>query len=302
MLHRFAPALIKMDFSVIDVFSLPYMNRALLTIAVLSIAAGIVGVFVSFREMEFITDGLVHAVFPGLVIGLIVGGSAGILPGAALAAIAAAILFTVTEQRGGSDAGIAVMLTGLFSLGVVLISRQGNYVSQLQEMLFGRVLTVTGDQLIQMVVVSAVAVALVLFTRRAQLYRAFDPAGASAAGIRPFATDATLSIAVALLVVAGVQALGVLMVIAIVIVPIAVARLLTRRLGWLAPIAITVSFMSGALGLWLSFDWSVRLDTSASPGAIIVLILVAAYVLAIVAQRARTAGRTVGRNGSGGIA
>lgn len=267
----------------LGIFSLPFMWRALVTIMVLSIAAGIVGLFVSFRDLEFVSDGLVHAVFPGLVVGAALGGTSAVLPGALVAALVSAVLFTVLEHRGGVDAdsAIAVVLTGLFSLGVVLVSRQESYVSQLQELLFGRLLTVTQSQLWQIVVVAVLAVAVIVVTGRAQLFRAFDRTGAEAAGFNVLRADLALSIAVALLVVAGVQALGVLMVIALTVVPMAVARLITRRFAWLIPLAVVVPLVAGVAGLTLSFNWSVRAGVSVSTGAVVVLLLVAVYVLAI---------------------
>lgn len=271
---------------IFDAFSLPFMTRALATVAVLAVAAGIVGLFISFRELEFVSDGLVHAVFPGLVVGTAIAGGDGVLPGAAMAAVLAAILFVVLERRGGvgSDAAIAVVLTGLFSLGVVLVSRQGGYVSVLQELLFGRLLTVTAAQFWQILAAAVLAVGVVLITRRAQLFRAFDPAGFAAAGFRPLATDLVLGVAVALLVVAGVQALGVLMVLALLTVPMAAARLLTRRFVLLVPIAVIVPLVAGVTGLWGSFVWSVGTGARVSPGALVVLILVALYALAAVAR------------------
>lgn len=293
-----------MDTGFFDAFQLPFMARALATIAVLAVAAGIVGLGISMRELEFISDGLVHAVFPGLVIGAMLGGSAGLLPGAVIAALIASVLFTLLGRRAGlgSDAVIAVVLTGLFSLGVVLVSRQEGYVSQLQELLFGRLLTVTAAQFWQILVVAAVAVLLMLVTLRAQIFRAFDPAGFEAAGFRPLATDLALTVSTALLVVAGVQALGVLMVIALLTVPMAVARLVSRRFALLVPIAIAVPLVVGVLGLWGSFRWSVGAGLSVSPGALIVLMLVAAYALAVVARlillAARRSSRAPGRAGA----
>ncbi|MGO3146726.1 MAG: metal ABC transporter permease [Leucobacter sp.] len=276
--------------NLITVFELPFMQRALIAIAILAVASGAVGLFINFRELEFVSDGIVHAVFPGLVIGTLVGGSAALLPGAVVAAVIAALLFAVLGRGGGSararsvsarDAGIAVALTGLFSLGVVLVSRSESYVSQLQELLFGRILTVTDAQLWQIAAVTLVALGVVGVFRRALLYRSFDPAGFQDAGFSIFRTDLVLNIAVALLVVAGVQALGVLMVVAILVVPMAVARLLSQRLVLLVPIAVLVTFAAGVAGLWLSFEWSVVGTVSASPGALIVLMLILAYVIAV---------------------
>jgi len=271
------------DISILDALQLPFMARAFATIAALAVAAGVVGLGISFREMEFVSDGMVHAVFPGLVIGAALGGSAGLLPGAVVAALAAAVIFTLLDRRGGagSDAAIAVGLTGLFSLGGVLVSKQQGYAAQLQDLLFGHLLTVTSAQLWQIVVVAVVAIGIMLFTGRAQLFRAFDLGGFEAAGFKVLRTDLALAIATALLVVAGVQALGVLMVVALLTVPMAVSRLLTKRLGLLVPLAIAVPLVAGALGLWWSFAWSVSGDLSVSPGALVVLLLVAAYLLAV---------------------
>lgn len=278
-----------MEIVFFDAFALPFMARALAALAILALAAGVVGLGISFRELEFLSDGLVHAVFPGLVIGWAVGGAAGLLPGAALAALIAGVLFVLLGGmgRGGraadGDATIAVVLTGLFSLGVVLVSRQEGYVAQLQALLFGQLLTVSQSQFWQLVVVALLALAIMVFTLRAQLFRAFDPAGFDAAGFNPRRTDLALTVAVALLTVAGVQALGVLMVIALLTVPMAVARLLSRSFWLLIPVAILVPLIAGVGGLWLSFDWSVRTGLTVSPSALVVLLLVGLYAAAVLA-------------------
>lgn len=300
-----------MEPNLIEIFTLPFMARALATVAVLAVAAGLVGLGINFRELEFASDGLVHAVFPGLVIGAALGGTTGVLPGAVIAALAAAVLFALLGRAGSArrsgvgristDAAIAVVLTGLFSLGVVLVSKQQGYVSQLQELLFGRLLTITATQFWQIVVVACLAIALMLITARGQIFHAFDPVGYAAAGFRPFLTDLVLNIAVALLVVAGVQALGVLMVVALLTVPMAVARLVTRRFAWLVPLAIGVPLIAGVSGLWLAFDLSVRIDASVSPGAVVVLLLIVLYGVAILV-RALTGLRAPGHNGSTGAA
>lgn len=281
-----------MEFGFLDAFQLPFMARALATVAVLAVAAGVVGLGISLRELEFVSDGLVHAVFPGLVIGAMIGGTAGLLPGAVVAALAAAVLFTVLERRGGlgADAAIAVGLTGLFSIGIVLVSRQEGYVSQLQELLFGRLLTVTEAQFWQTLIVAVAATAVMVLTARAQLFRAFDPEGFEAAGFRALRTDLALSVSVALLVVAGVQALGVLMVLALLTVPMATARLITARFALLVPLAIAVPLVAGTAGLWLSFTWSVGAGVPVSPGALVVLLLVALYGLAAMGRFAIASG------------
>lgn len=103
----------------LDAFTLPFISRGLLVIAVLAVCSGIISVFVHFRGMEFITDGLVHAVFPGLVVGYLLGGTAALMPAALVAALLAVALITLLTHRGllGNDAAVAVLLTSAFSLG-----------------------------------------------------------------------------------------------------------------------------------------------------------------------------------------
>jgi len=271
------------DWLVLEALSYPFMQRALLTMALLSVASGVVGYFVSLRDLEFVTDGLIHAVFPGLVIGFALGGVAGVLPGAFVAGLAAALLLTVITRTRfvTQDAAIAVVLTSAFSLGVVIVSRQENYVSQLEELLFGRLLTVTSDQLVGIAVVAVIAMLLVVLTWRNQLFRAFDETGFVVAGHSVFRADLVLNVAVAMLVVAGVQAIGNLMVLALLIVPMAVARLITRRAGMLIPLAILAPLISSAVGLWLSFVASVNAGLTPSPSALVVLLLLACYCLAL---------------------
>lgn len=269
--------------SIFEAFSYPFMLRALGAMVLLAVASGIVGFLISLRDLQFVTDGLIHAVFPGLVIGFALAGTTGILPGAFVAGIVAALLLTFMSKTGrvGQDAAVAVVLTSAFSLGVVIVSRQQNYVSQLEELLFGRLLTVSAEQLVQIAIVAAIAVALVAITWRAQVFRAFDEAGFIAAGHRLFQTDLVLNIAVALLVVAGVQAIGNLMVLALLIVPMAFARLISRRLYVLVPLAIVAPLLSAVLALWMSFDWSMNFNVSPSPGALLVITLLGFYALAL---------------------
>ncbi|WP_162529580.1 metal ABC transporter permease, partial [Agromyces humi] len=156
-------------------FTVPFMARALLVMLVLAVVAGVVGVLVNLRGLEFISDGLTHAVFPGLAIGLAVGGTAGLLPGAAIAALAAAVVLTLLDRAGvTSDAAIAIVLTAAFSVGVIVVSRSDDYAGELEALLFGRVLTIPPDEVLPLVVVCAVALLIVGLTMKQQLFRAFD--------------------------------------------------------------------------------------------------------------------------------
>ena len=266
----------------IEPFALPFMARALGVLLALAVVAGLVGVLVNLRGLEFISDGLTHAVFPGIAIGFVWGGRDGLFLGAVITAIvAAAILTLITRSGVASDAAIAIVLTGFFSVGVLVVSRQSDYAGQLDALLFGRLLTVTDADLWRTVAVCAVAVVAVLATLPGQVFRAFDRRGSEAAGFRPLALDLTLNVAIALVVVAASSAVGNLLVLAVLIVPGAVARLVTLRLGALFPVAAVAAALAAWLGLAIGFGASVGGDVALPAGSTVVVTLVALYAVVL---------------------
>ena len=263
-------------------FAIPFMGRALLVMLVLAVVAGFVGVLVNLRGLEFISDGLTHAVFPGLAIGLAVGGSAGLLPGAAIAALAGALALTWLDRAGiTSDAAIAIVLTATFSVGVIVVSRSDDYAGELEALLFGRVLTIPPDEVLPLVVVSLIALGMVLVTLKQQLYRAFDAKGSRAAGDSALVLDLVLNSAIALVVVAAASTIGTLLVLALLIVPGAVARLATARLWWLFPVAAGFAAIAAWLGLALGFAISVGAGVDVPAGSTVVAVFVVGYALVL---------------------
>ena len=263
-------------------FTVPFMARALLVMLVLAVVAGVVGVLVNLRGLEFISDGLTHAVFPGLAIGLALGGTAGLVPGAAIAALTAAVVLTWLDRAGvTSDAAIAVVLTATFSIGVIVVSRGDDYAGELEALLFGRVLTIPPDEVLPLMVVSAVALLAVVLTLKQQLFRAFDRHGSLAAGNSAFALDLVLNCAVALVVVAAASTVGTLLVLALLIVPGAVARLVTQRLWVLFPVAAVFAGLCAWLGLAIGFAGSVGAGIDLPAGSTIVVVFVAGYGLVL---------------------
>ena len=257
----------------LSAFELPFMARALLVLVVLSLVAGLVGVLVNLRGLEFISDGLTHAVFPGVAIGFVWGGRDGLFVGAMVAALLAAVVLTVIVKSAvTSDAAIAIVFTAMFSVGIIVVSRETNYVGQLDALLFGRLLTVSDTEVNQTVIVCLAALIIVGFTLKEQVFRAFDLEGVRAAGYRPLVLDILLNIAIALVVVAASSAVGNLLVLAVLIVPGAVARLMTNRLWLLFPIAAGFAILSAWGGLALGYEASVNRGVDLPSGATVVLV------------------------------
>ncbi|TYB49956.1 metal ABC transporter permease [Actinomadura chibensis] len=265
------------------------MGRALAVMMVLGALAGTVGVLILLRRLAFITDALTHTVFPGVVIGHLLSGDGGIFWGALAAGAATAALLTLlTRHRAVTeDTALAVLLTTFFAVGVVLVSRQSGYTADLTAFLFGRVLTVTGQQLAQTMAVAVLVIAALALLRRPLIARAFDPHGARAAGYRIGMLDLVTNTIVALVVVASVRAVGTVLVIALLIVPAAAARAMSDRLALIVPLAAALGALAGWTGLAISYDASIHHGLRLASGGTVVLVLIACYAGALAAGTIR---------------
>jgi zinc/manganese transport system permease protein len=274
--------------ALVTAFTLPFMQRALIVLVVLSVAAGVLGVFVNLRGLEFFTDGLTHAVFPGLAAGFVLSGRDGVLVGALIAAAAATVVLTLLGNRTVSnDATTAIVLTAMFSIGVLIVSTVPGQAGGLEQLLFGHLLTVTDAEAAITISVALGALLMVAFTFRRQLFRTFDEEASTAAGYRVLVTDLVLNVAIALVVVAASTAVGNLLVLAVLIVPGALARLLSVRLTALFAIAIAAGILSSWLGLAAGFGLSVSANVNVPGGATVALMFVAIYLLALCARSVR---------------
>ncbi|MDI6101689.1 metal ABC transporter permease [Actinoplanes sp. NEAU-A12] len=265
----------------IEPFAVPFMGRALAEIALLALICGPISVFVFVRGLSFVSDALTHTVFPGVVIGFVAGGLDGVFTGALVAGVLTAVLLTVLTRsaRLSDDAATAVVLTAMFSIGVVLVSRRSSYTSDLTSFLFGRLLTVTPRQLAETAVLAGVILVVLLISVRALLFRAFDPAAAAAAGFRAGWLDLLLNVMLALVVVAAVRAVGTILVVALLIVPAAAARMVTDRLAVMAVAGAGLVFAAGYGGLLLSWTASLRYGVALTSASAVVLLLVLSYLV-----------------------
>ncbi|MCX2733763.1 metal ABC transporter permease [Saccharopolyspora sp. NFXS83] len=250
-----------------------FMRRALLVSVVAALVCSVLSCWVTLIGWSLLGDAVSHAVLPGVVLAYVfalpfsVG--AFLFGGLAVAMIGA--VRGTTKLKG--DAAIGVVFTGLFALGVVLVSRIPSQVD-LNHILFGNVLGVTDGDIAQVLVISAITLAIAMIKRRDFTLYAFDPTHAHAIGLRPRLIGALLLTMLALTVVVALQAVGVILVTAMLITPGATAFLLTRRFPRMLVVASALSVGSGIAGTYLSF----HLDTST--GGMIVLCQASLFLLA----------------------
>lgn len=266
----------------VEPFASPFMARALVEALLLGVVGGVVSVFVVLRRLAFVSDVLTHTVFPGVVVGYLVAQADGIVWGALAFAVLSAVLLTVLARNGRvtEDASMAILLTGFFAVGVILVSRRSSYTADLTAFLFGRILTVDVAQIVTTAVVGVLVLLTLALLGKELVLRAFDPDGAAARGYRGAVLDLALNLAVALVVVAAVRAVGTVLVIALLVVPGAAARLLTDRLSRVFLLAAGIGALGGWLGLAASYEASVHHGLRLASGATVVLVLVALYAVA----------------------
>jgi manganese/iron transport system permease protein len=274
---------------VTEPFQAPYMQRALLAVVMLGVLAGIVGVVVQLRRLTFMSDALTHTVFPGVAIAFATGTS--LFAGALVAGVLSAALLTLATRstRLDDDAFLALILASFFSVGVAVVSRSDSFTSDLTELLFGRVLTITSRQLLETAIVGVVVLGVLFALRKELLLRAFDETAATALGYPVWLLDLVLNALVALVVVASVRAVGTALVVALIVTPSAVARLLCSGLRGMFAVSVAVAVAAGWFGLALSYDVSLHHDVRLASGPTIVVVLTAVFAVVALGQVARRA-------------
>lgn len=257
----------------VEPFQLEFMRTALVATVLVTLACASVGVHVVLRRMAFIGHAVGHAVLPGVVVAILWGGS--ILLGALVAGIVTALVIGLASMRRqvAEDTAIGVVLSGMFALGVLLMSQSGSF-RDLSHVLFGNVLAVQPGDLWSLGAIAAlVLLALVLFHKELELTAA-DPTHAAAIGIRSDWVRMGLLLLVAPTIVAGVDVVGIVLVAAMLVTPAATAALLVRRVVPMMAISIAVGVSSGVIGLLVSYHYG------GSSGAAIVLVATGLFVLA----------------------
>ena len=260
-------------------FHFVFVQRGLLEIGILSIGAGLLGPWLVLRGLAFYTHAVGTAAFPGLVLADGLGFSPPLGAALGAAGFAGGVDLLGRSRRASYDTETALVLVGALALGVILASDVFHSGTNVETLLFGSLLLIGTRELVLAAAVSLLAVAGTVALGRFWLVRGFDPLAASSLGSRSALPDGALLGLVAFTAIAGLAALGALLVSALLVVPAATARLWTRRLlSWqLATIALVAA--EGVFGLWLSVELNVP------PGAAIALLAGGIFALAALGRR-----------------
>jgi len=260
-------------------FEFGFMQRALLGGVLVAAICALVGTYVVLRGLAFVGDALAHAAFPGVVIAYLLKGN--IYLGAMLFALATALGVGVVSRHGrvSHDTAIGILFAGAFALGVLLMSTIQGYTVDLFSFLFGNVLGISERELWLVAFLGGVVVLTITVLYKELLLLSFDPTVAEAMGYPVQAFNHLLLGLIAVTIVISIQAVGIILVVALLVTPSATAYLLTQRFFQMMVLGVVLAALAAVIGLYLSFYLNV------ASGAAIVLVSTCLFFLTLAGRR-----------------
>jgi zinc transport system permease protein len=289
--------------AVLEALQFTFMRHALLAGLLVSVACGIVGTFVVIKRMVFISGGIAHAAYGGIGLGyylkysllpLLAGGAVGDqrpgswpLAGAILFSLLAAVVMGLIQRRTRqrADTVIGVLWATGMALGVVFVDLSEGYKVDLMSYLFGSILTVEWAELLVILVLDLVILALVALFYKELLAVSFDETFATVENVPVDAIYIGLLCLIALTVVMMMRVVGLIMVIAMLTMPAAIAGHFVSDLKRMMVVSVLLAIVLTVIGLWLSYAWNL------TSGASIILVSGVAYLVSLVAPRLWRRGR-----------
>ncbi|MGX5733248.1 metal ABC transporter permease [Bosea thiooxidans] len=271
-------------------FRFDFMVNALAISVVVAVPMALLSCFLVLKGWSLMGDAISHAVFPGVVIAYMVGVPFAVGAFAAGMICAVATGFLKDNSRIKQDTVMGVVFAGMFGLGLVLYVKVRSDV-HLDHILFGDMLGVSLRDLAEAAVIAVVTAGIIGVKWKDFLLHAFDPAQARAVGLRVNLLHYGLLGLISLTIVGALQAVGLILAVAMLIAPGAIAFLLTRRFSAMLVLSVAVAAIGSFLGVYLSFF------IDSAPAPTIVLLLTIVFILAFVhatRRAARLEARSIG--------
>jgi len=267
-----------------------FMHRAILVGLCIGVMAPLIGTFLVHRQLALIGDALAHTGFAGVAVGLFLNavfdfGVSPYLTAVVVAMLAALCIELISEVTDAyNDVSMAIVLSTGFALGTTLISvNAGGLAVGVNQFLFGNLSTVSAESAAILLVLFALVVGVVGVTRNQLLYVTFDETAAAVSGLPVNWYNRVMVMLTAMVVVGAMQIMGVILVAAMLVVPVAGATQISRSFGESLLVSVVLAELAVTLGIAASYYGE------ATAGGVIVLIAVAIYVLAVVLGKVQTA-------------
>lgn len=267
-------------------FQFPFMQQAWAIALLVALPMGLLSPFLVLKGWSLMGDAIGHAVLPGIVLAFLVG--APLAFGAFLAAMACALATGCLNEnsRIKEDTAMGIVFSGMFAAGLVMFSMVQTEM-HLDHILFGDMLGTTWRDVGEAALIAAGVVGAILFFGKDLALHAFDAQHARAIGLPVRFLHYGLLALISLTVVGALQAVGIILAIALLIAPGATASLVTRRFGRMVMLSGAIALVSALLGVWISFF----VDSAPAPTIVLVMtgFFIAAYAASTVGRRGKAA-------------
>ena len=263
----------------VEPLQLPFMVKALWVSAFVGVVCAVLSCYITLKGWSLMGDAVSHAVVPGVVVAYALGIPFAI--GAFIFGFGAtvAIGYVKAQTRLKEDAVIGVVFTGFFALGLVLSTKIPSNVD-LFHILFGNVLGISAQDILQTVIAGGITLAVILLRRKDLLLFCFDPNHAQAIGLNTQLMYYTLLSVLALTIVTALQTAGIVLVVAMLVTPGATAYLLSDRFDHMLAISVATSVLSCILGTYISYHLDV-----ATGGSIVVFLTILFTIAMLLAPK-----------------
>ncbi|EGQ4334363.1 metal ABC transporter permease [Staphylococcus pseudintermedius] len=253
-------------------FEYQFLSRAMLTAISVGVVCGVVGCLIILRGLSLMGDAMSHAVLPGVALSFLM--NIPMFIGAMVTGMLSSIMIGYISEASKTkkDAAIGITFTTFLALGIVLISVIHS-ATDLYHILFGNILAITQSAFHTTLAVSIVVLALILILYRPLKMSTFDPIFSRMSGLNTTMIHYFVMLLLALVIVASVQTVGVILVVALLITPASTAFLFTKKLSTMMIVSSIFSVISSTLGIYMSFKLNLP------SGAVIVLISAVLYGL-----------------------
>ncbi|AFY59713.1 metal ABC transporter permease [Synechococcus sp. PCC 6312] len=237
---------------IIDLFQLPFMQRAVLSGILTGLMGGILGSFTILRQLSFFSDALGHSALLGISLGLFLGinPTLMLLPFAVIFALGVTYLLEKTQLS--SDALLNIIYSSSLSAAIILLSFMGTYRGGLNNLLFGDILAVRNIELATSSVLLILCVVFIALTLRTQLLITLHEPLAQAQGINVYWQRNLFIVLLALVVAVSIRAVGVLLISAFIVIPACAARLLSQKFSTYVILSAFLGASSAVIGMLVS--------------------------------------------------
>ena len=256
-----------------------FMVRALIGSVLVGVMCPLVGAYVVTRNLAFMGDALAHAVLPGMVLGFIVGINPAIA--AVPTGVSVAVLIRIVSRRAGlsTDTSIGILFAAMFALGLAMLSLSTTIQVDMEDLLLGQILAISPTDIYVSLGITIMVILGLFALHHWLLFASFDPVGSQVVGARANIVDYVLLVMLALVIVIGIQAAGVILVMAMLVTPAATAYLLVRRFVSMMMAAAAIGTAAAVTGLYISYHFNLP------PGPAMTLVASGIFALAVSFRR-----------------